>query len=96
MGDRNITSDKDFTNPIWKLSRVDELAVWDSLFHTEQNGENIESPSISTPRSVCAPPTTESAAEIFVGFTAPPTENAFEMSKNVLEKNFVPAWDKIE
>ena len=41
-----------------KLGRVDEMAVWDALFHTEQNGENIESPSISTPRSGCKSPTT--------------------------------------
>ena len=62
-----------------RLERVDEMAVWDALFPTEQNGENIESPSISTPRSACKPPITESDDMIFVDFTASPTENSFEM-----------------
>ena len=79
-----------------RLERVDEMAVLDALFHTEQNGGNIESPSISTPRSACKPPITESDDVIFTGFTASPTEDAFEMSKNLLEKFFEPAWDAIE
>ena len=68
-----------------KLARADELAVWDALFRTEQNGENIESPNISTPRMGRKSPTTESDDVIFMGFTAPSTENVFEMSKNAIE-----------
>ena len=72
------------------------MAVWDALFRTEQNGGNIESPSISTPMSACKSPITESDDVVFVGFTAAPHENVFQMSKNTLEKFFEPAWDAIE
>ena len=70
-----------------RLSRVDGLAVWDSLFQTEQNGENIESPKNQS---------TESEDVVFVGFSPPSTENVFEISRNALEKFFAPAWDAVE
>ena len=70
-----------------RLSCVDELVVWGSLFQTAQNGENIESQRKQS---------TESEDVVFVGFSPPSTKNMFEMSRSTLEHFFAPAWDAVE